>query len=313
MRVKTKSLSEKGYFYLMKTKYYTKMLFPLSLFGFIFRVLEIVFAVEPSSGFYYYESVIPLFFNIYLFLVIMFFLSEIFLVKSETKTLRKRLGGISVFDKVLFISASVFVLASALKDFLFELNINYSYASVSDVFSAAEVYVLILAALSVLFTVLFVADPQRYSSNAAMSILSLSFAIYYLVRMFMQFMDMSEILSKAYGAQLILLLGFMVLAFTNMSKILAGILAKRYFVAFGLCSVFLAAVHLPEFIMYFLPENPYNISVDIFSYIADFLCAAVILRMLLIVSQKQDKPDKNSDQSPEIGADPSAPQADTVL
>ncbi len=276
----------------MKTKYYTKMLFPLGLFGLIFRVLEIMFAIEPSSGFYYTESVIPLLCNIYIFLVIAFFLSEIFLIKPEVRSVRKRLGGISNFDKILWLCSAVFILANALKGFLNELNVEFNYASVSDIFMDVPVYILICAGLASVFIVLFISAPKKYACSSFMSVLSLSITAYFLIRLFTRFMDLNEILSKAYGTHTILLLGFLVLSFMNFSKVVAGILAKRYFIAFGLCTVFLASMHLAEFIMYFLPGNPYNITVDLFAYAADFFSAAVILKMVLLVSRKADKFEK---------------------
>ncbi len=288
--------NHKGHFP-MKTKYYTKMLFPLSLFGFIFRVLEIMFAIEPESGFYYTESVIPLLCNIYNFLVIAFFISETFLIKSENKSLRKRFGSISGVDKVLMLFAAVFILANALNNFLFELNINYSYGSVNDIFSASPVYVLIFAGLSCIFLVFFSSAPKKYATSSFMSILSLSITVYYLIRLFTRFLDLNEILSKAYGTYTILLLGFIVLSCMNFSKIIAGIFSKKYFIAFGLCTAYLAIIHLAEFIMSFLPDNPYNISVDIFAYAADFFIAAVILRFVLVISKKIDKSEKTAESA----------------
>ena len=260
----------------MKTKYYTKMLFPLSLFGIIFRILEIMFAIEPSSGFYYLESVIPMLFNIYVFLVIAFFLSEIFLIKTESKTVRKRLGAVTVFDRIVMIVAAVFILAGSLQDFLVELNVNFSYSSLADVFSDVKIYILILAGLSCISLVFFASDPKRYSTSSFMALFSLAITFYFLIRLFTRFLDLSDILSKAYSAHTILLLGFIVLAFLNFSKVLAGLFAKKYFIAFGLCSVFLAVLHIAEFAMYFIPGNPYNIPLDnIFSYIADYLTIQV--------------------------------------
>lgn len=273
----------------MKTKYYTKMLFPLALFGFIFRILEIMFAIEPESGFYYTKSVIPLLCSIYNFLVIAFFISGIFLIRPEQKTLRKRFGSISVFDKVSMLISAVFILANALNSFLFELNINYNYGSVSDIFSAAPVYVLIFAGLSCVFLVFFASAPKKYASSSLMSILSVSISIYYLIRLFTRFLDLNEILSKAYGTYTILLLGFIVLTCMNFSKIIAGMISRRHFISLGLSTVYLATIHLAEFVMYLIPGNPYNINVDIFSYGADIFISVVILKLVLVISQKPIK------------------------
>ena len=296
----------------MKTKIYTKMLLPLSLFGIIFRILEILFAIEHSSGFYYLESFIPLLCNIYIFLVIAFFLSEIFLTKPETKSLRKRFGAVTVADRIVMILSAVFILGSALRDFLYEIEINFSYSSISDVFTDSKVYILIFAALSCVFIVFFTADPKRYSVSSFMAILSLSVTFFYLLRLFTRFLDLNEILSKAYSAHTILLLGFIVLSFLNFSKILAGLKAKRYFVAFGLCAVFLAVMHLAEFVLYFFPGNPYNIPVDnIFSYLADFLVAFLILRFIMLVSKKQDKSFKRNAEISDSVSDDSDSSADS--
>ena len=83
----------------------------------------------------------------------------------------------------------------------------------------------------------------------------------------------------------------------NFSKIIAGIFSKKYFIAFGLCTAYLAIIHLAEFIMSFLPDNPYNISVDIFAYAADFFIAAVILRFVLVISKKIDKSEKTAESA----------------
>ena len=279
----------------MKTKIYIKMLFPLSFFGLIFRILEILFAIEPSSGFYSLDSFIPLLCNIYIFLVIAFFISGIFLTKTESKSIRKRLSAVNIADKVIMIASAVFILGSALHDLLVEYQINFSYDSIKELFTDSKIYILILAALSCVFIVFFASDPKRYSSSSFMSILSLSLTFYYVLRLFTRFLDMNEILSKAYSTHTILLIGFIVLSQLNFSKIMAGLRSKKYFVAFGLSTVFLAILHLAEFVMYFFPGNPYNIPVDsIFAYIADFLVSAVILRFILIVSKKQDKSEKNT-------------------
>lgn len=279
----------------MKTKIYTKMLLPLSLFGLLFRVLEIIYAIDPENGFYYLESFIPLLFNIYIFLVIAFFISELFLIKTESKSSRKRFGALGIPDKIIMISSAVFILGSALRDIFVESEINFSFENFTDLLLDTRFYILVFAVLTCVFIVFFASDPKRYSVNSVMAILSLSLTFYYLLRLFTRFLDLNEILSKAYSTHTILLLGFIVLSCLNFSKILAGLRVRKYFVAFGHCAVFLSVLHLAEFVMHFLPGNPYNITVDsIFSYIADFLVSFLIFRFIQLVSNKQDKKDKNA-------------------
>jgi len=285
----------------MKTKYYIKTLVPLCVFGVIFRILEIAFAIDPASGFYYSESIIPTVFGIYMVLVILFFVSGIFFTKSESKSQRKKLANIKPFDKVIILLTSVCILASSIKVFLTEWQTNNLYAGISDVFKDFPIYILITSFISCVFLIFFVTDPQKSVQSSASSVLSLALPIYYAIRLFQRFMNVNYILSKAYGTYLILFLGFIVLSLMNLSKILSGGKCKRVFVAFGFISVFFASIHLVEFIMSFLPQNPYNIDISdsIITYMGDFLCAVMILRFSLLISKKTPK-NKNSTEESKI-------------
>ena len=145
----------------MKTKIYTKMLLPLSLFGLLFRVLEIIYAIDPENGFYYLESFIPLLFNIYIFLVIAFFISELFLIKTESKSSRKRFGALGIPDKIIMISSAVFILGSALRDIFVESEINFSFENFTDLLLDTRFYILVFAVLTCVFIVFFASDPKR--------------------------------------------------------------------------------------------------------------------------------------------------------
>ena len=56
----------------MKTKYYIRALIPLCVIAAVFRVFEIFFAIESDTGFYVQFSPIPLIFNIFSALSVLF-------------------------------------------------------------------------------------------------------------------------------------------------------------------------------------------------------------------------------------------------
>lgn len=261
----------------MKTKYYIKLLAPICFFGFIFRLLEIIFAIEPESGFYVMNSYIPLLFNIYVFLVIAFFMSLLLFIPKEQKPVRSRFSKFTAGDNLIMLLSAVFILSSSMKNFFFNLFAEHKYSKFGDLFSDLSFITFVFAILTSIFIVQFVTSPKSVMKSTTIKIFSLAFPLYYVVRLFNVFTDMDLLLSKAYGSYSIIFMSFMVLAVINLSEILIGAFNRKYFFAFGFCTVFLSAVRSAEFILSFIPGNPYNISIDFLEFCTDLFCSLTIL------------------------------------
>jgi hypothetical protein len=250
----------------MKTKFYIKLLAPMCFFGFIFRLLEIIFAIEPETGFYVMHSYIPLLFNIYIFLVIAFFMTLLLFTPKEQKPIRSRFNKFTAGDNLIMLLSAVFILSSSMKNFFFNLFAEHKYGSFKDLFSDLSFLTFIFAILASIFIVQFVSSPKAVIKSSIIKILSLAFPLYYVIRLFNIFTDMGMLLSRAYGSFSIIFMSFMVLTVINLSEILVGAYTRKYFFAFGFCTVFLAVVRTAEFILSFIPGNPYNISIDFLEF-----------------------------------------------
>ena len=288
----------------MKTKHYIKLLAPISIFGFIFRILEIVFAIEPETGYFVSGSVIPLIFNIYIILAVMFFMSVIFTTKTEQKTVKKRFVKFTFTDNIFTMLSAVFILAGSLQTFVTKYFIDGTLTDITVIFKDITFYTIICAVLSVFFLVQFATSPKSVSKHGFYVILSLFVPIHYVLRLFVEFTDMSKLLSHSYGTYTIIYLCFITLAFINLSKVLAGSLCRKYLMAFSLCSVFMGAIHLAECVMSFIPGNPYNISIDILTYLADLFICLMLISIFLKVSKKpkvsaKAKDDNDTEELPQ--------------
>ena len=270
----------------MKTKHYIKLLAPISIFGFIFRILEIVFAIEPDTGYFVQGSVIPIIFNVYLILAILFFMSIVFTTKTEQKPVKNRFVKFSFKDNLATMLSAVFILSSSMQIFLNKYFIDGLLTDYRVLFRDFSFYMIVAALLSALFLVQFATSPKLVCKSGFFTVLSLFVPIYYVLRLFIVFTDMSNIISHSYGTYTIVFLSFITLAFLNLSKVLAGSLCRKQLMAFSLCSVFMGAIHLAEFVMAFIPGNPYNISIDLLTYLADLFICLMLIMIFLKVSKK---------------------------
>lgn len=270
----------------MKTKHYIKLLAPISIFGFIFRILEIVFAIEPDTGYFVQGSVIPIIFNVYLILAVLFFMSIVFTTKTEQKPVKNRFVKFSFKDNLATMLSAVFILSSSMQIFLNKYFIDGLLTDYRVLFRDFSFYMIVAALLSALFLVQFATSPKLVCKSGFFTVLSLFVPIYYVLRLFIVFTDMSNIISHSYGTYTIVFLSFITLAFLNLSKVLAGSLCRKQLMAFSLCAVFMGAIHLAEFVMAFIPGNPYNISIDLLTYLADLFICLMLIMIFLKVSKK---------------------------
>lgn len=270
----------------MKTKHYIKLLAPICVFGFIFRILEIMFAIEPETGYFVSGSVIPLLFNIYIILAVLFFMSVVFFTKTEQKPVKNRFVKFTFTDNIFTMLSAVFILSGSLQTFVTKYFIDGSLTDVNVLFKDMSFYTIIASVLATFFLVQFATAPKSVNKSGFYTVLSLSVPIYYVLRLFAEFTDMSNILSHSYGTYTIVFLSFLVLAFINLSKVLAGSLCRKYLMAFSLCAVFMGAIHLAECVLSFFPGNPYNISIDLLTYLADLFICLMLVAIFMKVSKK---------------------------
>lgn len=294
--------------YYMKSKHYIKLLAPICAFGFIFRILEIVFAIEKGTGYYVSGSVIPLLFSIYIILGVMFFLSIIVFTKTEQKSVRTRFVKFTMVDNIFILLSAVFILAGSLQTFVTKYFIDGSISDVSVLFKDLSFYTIIVSLVATFFLVQFATSPKSVIKSNFYTVLSLAVPFYYLLRLFEEFTDMSKILSHSYGTYTVVFLSFIALSFINLSKLIAGTLSRKYLMAFSLCSVFMCAIHIAEFILYFIPGNPYGISINLLTYLADISISIVLLIILLKISKKQ----KINKKDGEISDSPDTAEIDIV-
>ncbi len=290
----------------MKTKHYIKLLAPICVFGFIFRILEIMFAIEPETGYFVSGSVIPLLFNIYIILAVLFFMSVIFVTKTEQKPIKNRFVKFTFTDNLFTMLSAVFILSGSLQTFVNKYFIDGTLTDIKVLFKDMTFYTIVAAVLSTLFLVQFATSPKSVNKSGFYTILSLSVPIYYVLRLFAEFTDMSNILSHSYGTYTIVFLSFLTLSFINLSKVLAGSLCRKYLMAFSLCSVFMGAIHLAECVLAFLPGNPYNISINLLTYLADLFICLMLIAIFMKVSKKPksaSKANKEAENTEELPAE----------
>jgi|GEM_PF-691496 len=282
----------------MKTKHYLKVLIPLSLIMVIFRAIEIMFAIEPNTGFYVLGSIIPIIFNIFAFIGIIFFMSVVFLTPKETKTVRIRVSTFTKTDNAIFFVAAILILTISMRDVLFKFfqdSSDFHYTTTMSIFQDIDIYIMILAFLSSLFLITLVTNPKKAYKSPIILLLSLSFPFYYVLKLFKVFTDVDSLLSKAYSSFTILYMSFLVLALINFSKFLVGSLSKRFVLGFGWCAFFLVMLRLTDFVLMLFPNNPYNISMDGISFVSDL----VNCLLMLLITAKLTKKVKSTKKSTE--------------
>ncbi|MGN0989177.1 MAG: hypothetical protein ACI4N6_02575 [Eubacteriales bacterium] len=270
----------------MKAKHYLRLLAPLCIFGFAFRILEIIFAIEPQTGFYVNGSVIPTLFNVYVIIASLFLLSSIIFVKKETKPVRARLASFGKIESFVSLMSAVFFLSATMQQILLNIVSIKKYSSFTDVLKDLEIYEFVVAVLAALFLVHLSSSPKKAIKNKFYIVISLACPLFCLLRLLEIFTDLSQILSRAYGDYSIIFLAASALAYMNLSKIIAGNRARKYMVGFGMTAVFFGGIRLADLVMRILPNDPYNISLDILMGFADVFSALFILVIVIKVIRK---------------------------
>ena len=223
-------------------------------------------------------------------------MSIIFTTRTEQKTIKNRFVKFTFVDNVFTMLSAVFILATNLHTFVAKYFIDGTLSDFTDIFKDISFYMIICSVLSVFFLVQFATSPKTVNKNGFFVVLSLFVPIYFVLRLFIEFTDMSQLLSHAYGTYTIVFLCFITLSFINLSKVLAGSFCRKYLMAFSLCSVFMGAIHLAECVLSFIPGNPYNISIEPLAYLADFFICLMLISIFMKIIKRQKvsaKPNNN--------------------
>ena len=277
----------------MKVKHYAILLAPLCVVGAAFRFMEIIYAIEPESGFYVQHNPIPVIFNIISLIAALFFLSVLIFVPKEKKSINRRFSRILIIERIAMMTCSIVITASSLKNFLDKVLNQSRYTSISVIFKDLDFYALIFSLLAAFFVVAYVTSPRKVMKSTFFKLISLSFALYYVIRLIMIFIDSSSLLSRAYGAYTILFLSFASLFFINFSKMLIGTPSKKFILAFGFSSVYFGCVRIADTILMALPKNPYNIQGNLLVYISDLFTVLAILAIVLRIVVRRRRREVN--------------------
>jgi len=270
----------------MKTKHYLFALLPISVIGIALRFFEIIFGIEAESGYYAVGSVLPYIFDGFCILVALFFLSAMFIIPKEKTHQVSRFYAFFGAEPVIILLAAVGILATGTYGFISSVFGENGYASVIEVLKDVKFWTFILSVLSALYFTVLATVPRRPFSSLFYKIISLSTAALYLIKLLSLFLTEDTLLSHAYATYSLIFYGFTVLFFMNFSKFSAKMPAMRYLTAYGCAAAFFGALRVAEFVLSFIPKDPYNISsfsenarysVDILPYISDFLIVAAVV------------------------------------
>lgn len=286
--------------YIMKISYYIKLVAPIGLFGILFRLMEIIFAIEKDTAFYVRNSVIPTLFNIYCILATVFFLSALFLIAKEKKPSIGRLARLNLPEEIIALVAATLILASSAKTFLFSWLIDGTYRSFGDAVPSLEFFGLIFGLISAFILIQFATSAKQSLKRAADRLLLLALPIYFILKLFKLFTNIETILHHAYTSFRIISLAIIVLALVNLIKISVGACSRKYFTVFTLIAFFFTVMRLAELIISLFPDNPYNIDMDILDFGADLATSVFLLAMAYRLSKK---PERKQKEEPRLSTD----------
>lgn len=271
----------------MKAKNYLFLLFPITLIGLVFRTFELIYGVEPDTGFYVSGSYLYIFFNVFILIGTLFLLSYIFVFKKDTMIKQSTIE--AAFEKslspssVLLGLSAVAILSSSLRKFML-FYLREDFHSFKNIVLSYDFFIFLFGILSAVFLVAFATDAMRCVKSSALNVLSFSLVVYYVIRMFEVFSSPSSILSRAYDSFTILSLGFTVLFFMNFSKMLVGMKSKRYLVSFGMITFFFGIIRAVDLVLFFVDGTRFNISVDPVTATADIIVSvtvcAIVFRLM---------------------------------
>lgn len=274
----------------MKLKHYGAALIPLCLAIFLFRAVEVILAVDPSTGYYTVGSVLPTVFHCFLFAAACFLLSLMFVVRRESRSPAVRLYRASLFDLITGIAASVCIVAASLFRSLDEV---FNGAGIQKFWTRPSFYETLLALASAVFLIFFITYPRKSAKQNVWRLLSLAPVFWYLLRLVEQFQDLDTVFSKVYGIWQITLLGLIAAALMNFTKLLCGLSCRKSFVFFTFCSALILSLKVADLVLRLLPGNPYEIQIEMLPLAADLLITILLLSQCrkLIKGKRRQKED----------------------
>lgn len=280
----------------MRLKNYGMALVPICLAAFVFRAVELILAIDPRTGYFTTGSFLPLLFNGFL-LVTMIFLCTVLFTKREPKPAVMRLYRGSLTDNIFGIAGAVLLVAAALFGF-FRGIADGSIAFDRTLLLSPVLWQLILALLAAVFLIFFVTYPKLSAKRNLWRIMSLSLTAYYVFLLVKNFQDLNVVFSHAFGIYLIAFQGIAAMASINFSKIMARLFGRKSFTLFTCLMAVLMAVRLADTVLYLIPGNPYVITTDLFAFLCD-ACITVFflsqMKKLMTGKKRKALPEQSND------------------
>lgn len=283
----------------MKLKHYGIALVPLCLAAFLFRAVELILGIDPRTGYFATDSLLPILFDGFLILTALFFCTVLFTVKKEPRPTAVRLYRASVLDTVFGIAGSILLVTEALFGVFSGIADGTVRFNVSLLLNPA-LWKLVLSLLAAIFLIFFVTYPKRSAKQNGWRIMSLSISLYYLFLLIVNFRDLDVVFSRAFGIYLICFYGIAAAAGINFSKILARLFGRKAFTLFTCLTAVLSAVRLADTVLYLIPGNPYAIPVNLFGFLADACITVLLLSQMkkVMLNRKKRPMEESAEQVP---------------
>lgn len=282
----------------MKLKHYGIALVPICFVVFLFRAMELILTIDTNTGYFTTGAILPLVFDGVLILIAAFFCT-VLLRKKEPKPVAVRLYRISLFDMIFGVAASVLLVAAALFNF-FGAIAEGTLPSGAGLLLSAKLWQILFSVLAAIFLIFFVTYPRMSAKQNLWRVMSLSVTAYYLFMLLVSFQDLDVVFSRAFGIYQITFYGFAAAAAINFSKILARLFGRKVFIFFTCLATVIATLRLADGVLFLIPGNPYQIPMNLISYLAD-VCVTVLM---LSQMHKILKPIRRKRPAPE--AEPAA-------
>lgn len=176
----------------MRAKNYLYILFPLTVVGIIFRVVELLYGVEAETGYYVRGSSLYIFFNIFILAGVIVLLSQmIWRVKSKVvpkKSVIRICPDPFSFSGIMFLLSAAGIAASSFTEFIRPILVIKSFANggggvtLKNVFADFDVWILLAGILSAVVLVVFAVDPRKCVNRTFFNVLTLAPVLYYAFR-----------------------------------------------------------------------------------------------------------------------------------
>lgn len=269
----------------MKVKYYTKMLIPLCFFGMVFRVLELLFAVDFEKSLYKMNSIIPTMFDTYAVIVVIFFATACVLLPKSKREVARKFSKFSILETIVLIVAATLILAQGIKTFFFGTMEGSFATNISTFYKNIDFYMLLAAILSAVFLIQFGTYPKNTSKRSFWQFSALGLPLFYALNIFITFKSHGMSITRVYTSYEIVKAAAITLALMSFAKMMIGSFNKRAFITYVCASVFFTSIRSADLIVSFIGGNQYNVMVDILQVVCDiFVCW-----MLLIFTKKANK------------------------